>query len=46
MPGSEEFVQSAVRALEAGGLVDTVALGFENERIFLSDHDREHPPKQ
>jgi len=25
---------------------NTVALGFENECIFLSDHDREHPPKQ
>jgi hypothetical protein len=25
---------------------NTVSLGFENECIFLSDHDREHPPKQ
>jgi Dolichyl-phosphate-mannose-protein mannosyltransferase len=25
---------------------NTVALGFENECIFLSDHDREHAPKQ
>ena len=25
---------------------NTVALGFENECIFLSDHDREHQPKQ
>jgi len=25
---------------------NTIALGFENECIFLSDHDREHPPKQ
>ena len=25
---------------------NTVALGFENECIFLSDHDREHSPKQ
>jgi hypothetical protein len=24
---------------------NTVALGFENECIFLSDHDREHAPK-
>ena len=23
---------------------NTVALGLENECIFLSDHDREHPP--
>ena len=73
MPGSEEFVQSAVHALEAGGFAvwvivkgeykdwatviqrnqileqfplkwNTVALGLENECIFLSDHDREHKP--
>ena len=25
---------------------NTVALGYENECIFLSDHDREHQPKQ
>jgi hypothetical protein len=25
---------------------NTVALGLENECIFLSDHDREHSPKQ
>lgn len=25
---------------------NTIALGFENECIFLSDHDREHPSKQ
>ena len=25
---------------------NTIALGFENECIFLSDHDREHQPKQ
>ena len=25
---------------------NTVVLGFENECIFLSDHEREHPPKQ
>ena len=25
---------------------NTIALGFENECIFLSDHDREHAPKQ
>ena len=73
MPGSEEFIQSAVHALEAGGFAvwvivkgeykdwatviqrnqileqfplkwNTVALGLENECIFLSDHDREHKP--
>jgi hypothetical protein len=55
MPGSEEFIQSAVQALEAGWVTqrkqvlkkfafkwNTVALGFENECIFLSDDDREH----
>ena len=25
---------------------NTIALGSENECIFLSDHDREDPPKQ
>lgn len=49
MPGSEEFIQSAVHALEAGGFAVWVkrgagALGLENECIFLSDHDREHKP--
>jgi hypothetical protein len=73
MPGSEEFIQTAVHALEAGGFAvwvivkgeykdwatviqrnqileqfplkwNTVALGLENECIFLSDHDREHKP--
>ena len=73
MPGSEEFIQSAVHALEAGAFAvwvivkgeykdwataiqrnqileqfplkwNTVALGLENECIFLSDHGREHKP--
>jgi hypothetical protein len=73
MPGSEEFIRSAVHALEAGAFAvwvivkgeykdwatviqrnqileqfplkwNTVALGLENECIFLSAHDREHKP--
>lgn len=73
MPGSEEFIRSAVHALEAGAFAvwvivkgeykdwgtviqrnqileqfplkwNTVALGLENECIFLSDIDREHKP--
>ena len=39
MPGSEEFVQSAVHALEAGGLVvwvkrGAVALGIQRNQVL------------